>query len=108
MEIRDAVDELNAKTREARTTRESLELARAIVETSNRLKGAREAVTNGHLRFAAEEVRELKKALRIRDLDGDVLDDSERNREPVVYGLLKKEWSDCFEEVGFIYLSFWS
>lgn len=68
------------------------------MEISERLKGVREGIRNGRLKFAAEEVRELKKALRVRD-GGDVADESEREREPVVYGLLKKEWSDCFEEV---------
>lgn len=99
VEIRDAVEELNAKTREARTSRELLELARVIVATSERLKGARESLRNGRFRFAAEEVRELEKALRVRDRYGDVVDQSEGQTEPVVYGLLKKEWSDCFEEV---------
>lgn len=75
-----------------------MELARAVVEITERLKGVREGIRNGRLKFAAEEVRELKKALRVRD-GGDVADESEREREPVVYGLLKKEWSDCFEEV---------
>lgn len=72
------------------------------MEISERLKGVREGIRNGQLKFAAEEVRELKKALRLRDGDrdgGDIADESEREREPVVYGLLKKEWSDCFEEV---------
>jgi centromere/kinetochore protein ZW10 len=100
VEIRDLIEELSEKTREARTRRELLELAKAVVEISERLKGVREGIRNGQLKFAAEEVRELKKALRLRDGDGgDVADESERVREPVVYGLLKKEWSDCFEEV---------
>ena len=70
------------------------------MEISERLKGVREGIRNGQLKFAAEEVRELKKALRLRDGDGgDIADESEREREPVVYRLLKEEWSDCFEEV---------
>lgn len=84
-----------------------MELARAVVEISQRLKGVREGIRNGQLKFAAEEVRELKKALRLRDGDrdgGDIADESEREREPVVYGLLKKEWSDCFEERSWIWL----
>jgi centromere/kinetochore protein ZW10 len=98
VEIRDLIEELSEKTREARTRRELLELARAVVEISERLKGVREGIRNGRLKFAAEEVRELKMALRVRD-GGDVADESVREREPVVYGLLKKEWSDCFEQV---------
>ncbi|KAG2712086.1 hypothetical protein I3760_04G108400 [Carya illinoinensis] len=106
VEIRDAVEELTAKTREARTSREMLELARVIVGTSERLKGAREAMRNGRLSFAAEEVRDLEKALRVRDRYGDVVDQSEGQTEPVVYGLLKKEWSDCFEEIQEVLMKF--
>ncbi|KAG6717584.1 hypothetical protein I3842_04G108000 [Carya illinoinensis] len=106
VEIRDAVEELTAKTREARTSREMLELARVIVGTSERLKGAREALRNGRLSFAAEEVRDLEKALRVRDRYGDVVDQSEGQTEPVVYGLLKKEWSDCFEEIQEVLMKF--
>ncbi|KAE8075609.1 hypothetical protein FH972_014305 [Carpinus fangiana] len=107
VEIRDLIEELSEKTREARTRRELLELARAVVEISERLKGVREGIRNGQLKFAAEEVRELKKALRLRDGDGgDVADESEREREPVVYGLLKKEWSDCFEEIQEVLVKF--
>lgn len=99
------IEELREKTREARTSRESLELAKAVVEITERLKGVREGIRNGRLKFAAEEVRELKKALRVRD-GGDVADESEREREPVVYGLLKKEWSDCFEEIQEVLVKF--
>ncbi|KAG7983340.1 hypothetical protein I3843_04G100800 [Carya illinoinensis] len=106
VKIRDAVEELTAKTREARTSREMLELARVIVGTSERLKGAREAMRNGRLSFAAEEVRDLEKALRVRDRYGDVVDQSEGQTEPVVYGLLKKEWSDCFEEIQEVLMKF--
>ncbi|XP_059452232.1 centromere/kinetochore protein zw10 homolog [Corylus avellana] len=109
VEIRDLIEELSEKTREARTRRELLELARAVVEISERLKGVREGIRNGQLKFAAEEVRELKKALRLRDGDrdgGDIADESEREREPVVYGLLKKEWSDCFEEIQEVLVKF--
>ncbi|XP_059452091.1 centromere/kinetochore protein zw10 homolog [Corylus avellana] len=109
VEIRDLIEELSEKTREARTRRELLELARAVVEISQRLKGVREGIRNGQLKFAAEEVRELKKALRLRDGDrdgGDIADESEREREPVVYGLLKKEWSDCFEEIQEVLVKF--
>ncbi|XP_062152675.1 centromere/kinetochore protein zw10 homolog [Alnus glutinosa] len=105
VEIRDLMEELSEKTREARTRRELLELARAVVEISERLKGVREGIRNGRLKFAAEEVRELKMALRVRD-GGDVADESVREREPVVYGLLKKEWSDCFEQIQEVLVNF--
>ncbi|XP_015881422.3 centromere/kinetochore protein zw10 homolog isoform X2 [Ziziphus jujuba] len=93
-EIAEIVKEMNGKTREVRAKKELLELVRAIVEISDKLNGAREGLRNGRFRFAAEELREMKKVLRVSD-DYDKVDD----REPVVYGLLRKEWSNCFEEV---------
>lgn len=79
--------------REVRAKRELLELMRIIVEISEKINSARDALRNGRLIFAAEELRELKKALGVSDSD-----DRVDEREPVVYGLLRKEWSDCFEE----------
>ncbi|XP_050383392.1 centromere/kinetochore protein zw10 homolog [Argentina anserina] len=90
-EIGEIVKQMSAATKEAREKRELLELVRAILEISENLKAAREAVRNGRLRFAAEELRELKKAVGVSDDD--------RVDEPVVYGLLRKEWSDCFDEI---------
>ncbi|XP_038694205.1 centromere/kinetochore protein zw10 homolog isoform X2 [Tripterygium wilfordii] len=76
--------------KEARMKRELLDLVKVILEFSERLRGAKEAVKNGRLIFAAEELRVLKKGLRIGD---------EEEKEPIVYGLLRKEWIDCFEEI---------
>lgn len=76
--------------KEAREKREILELVRIIVGISERLGGIKEGVKNGRLRLAAVDIRDLKKILRIGD---------EEEREPVVYGLLRKEWLDCFEEI---------
>lgn len=89
--------QMSSATKEAREKRELQELVRAILEISEKLKAAREAVRSGRLRFAAEQVRELKKALRV---SGDDLVDE---GEPVVYGLLRKEWSDCFDEVNHVF-----
>ncbi|KAK1568779.1 hypothetical protein Q3G72_028604 [Acer saccharum] len=94
-DVRGVVEELSGKTREARVKKEISELVRIIVAINERLKGVREGVKNGRLRFAAEEMRELKKALRIGDED---------EREPIVYGLLRKEWQDCLEERNWIWV----
>lgn len=84
--------QMSATTKEVREKKGLLELVRAILEISEKLKGAREGLRNGRLRFTAEELRELKKALRVSD------DDRVDEREPVVYSLLRKQWSECFEE----------
>lgn len=86
--------QMSATKKEVREKKGLLELVRAILEISEKLKGAREGLRNGRLRFTAEELRELKKALRVSD---DVRVDE---REPVVYNLLRKQWSECFEEVN--------
>ncbi|CAK7349053.1 unnamed protein product [Dovyalis caffra] len=96
-EIRELVDDLSGKMKEARLKREILELVRVIVGISERLGGVKEGLNNGRLRFAAEDIRELKKELRIGD---------EEEREPVVYGLLRKEWLDCFEEIQEVLVKF--
>ncbi|KAE8665151.1 Centromere/kinetochore protein zw10-like protein [Hibiscus syriacus] len=90
VEICKLVCEIGSATKEAREKREMLGLLRIIVAICERLEGARLALSNGRLRFAAEEVKELKKALRIGD---------EEEGEPIVYNLLRKQWADLFDEV---------
>ncbi|XP_022758980.1 centromere/kinetochore protein zw10 homolog isoform X2 [Durio zibethinus] len=89
-EIRKLVDEIGRKTKEAREKREILGLLRVIVGICERLEGARLALRNGRFGFAAAEVKELKEALRIGD---------EEEGEPIVYGLLRKQWADLFDEM---------
>lgn len=90
---REIIDDMKEKTRGAREKRELLELVKVIVEIDDRLKGVREATRKGMLKFAAEEVRRLKNALRIYN------DDDCKDGEPLVYGLLRRQWHQCFEEV---------
>ncbi|XP_022728518.1 centromere/kinetochore protein zw10 homolog isoform X2 [Durio zibethinus] len=97
VEIRELVDEIGRKTKEAREKRELLGLLRVIVGICKRLEGARSALSNGRLRFAAEEVKELKKALRIGD---------EEEVEPIVYGLLRKQWADLFDDMQELLVKF--
>ncbi|KAH9793478.1 Centromere/kinetochore protein zw10-like [Citrus sinensis] len=96
-EVKEIIDEVSAKMKEARVKKELLELVRAIVEIGERLKGVKEALRDGRLRFAAEELRELKKDLRVGD---------ENASEPLVYGLLREEWLDCFEEIQELLVKF--
>lgn len=90
---REIIDDMKEKTRGVREKRELLGLVKVIVELDDRLKGVREATRKGMLKFAAEEVRELKNALLIYN------DDDCKDGEPLVYGLLRREWYQCFEEV---------
>ncbi|WJZ99397.1 hypothetical protein VitviT2T_017845 [Vitis vinifera] len=88
-EIRVAVSEIEKTMKELKAKRELLDLVKVIVELSERLKSVQEDLKNGRLISAAEAVRDLKKAV------GTVAEE----REPVVYGLLRKEWAECFEEI---------
>ncbi|RXH90042.1 hypothetical protein DVH24_032399 [Malus domestica] len=99
-EIGQIIKKMSATTKEAREKKALLELVRAILAISEKLNGAREGLRNGRLRFAAKELRELKKALRISD------DDRVDEREPVVYSLLRKEWSECFQEIQEVLVRF--
>ncbi|XP_021890126.1 centromere/kinetochore protein zw10 homolog [Carica papaya] len=97
VEIRALVEEMNMKMREVKVKRELLELVKVIVEICEGLKEAREGLRNGRLRFAAERINNLKVALRIGD---------EEEGEPIVYGLMRKEWLDCFEEIQELLVKF--
>ena len=83
------MSEIEKTMKELKAKRELLDLVKVIVELSERLKTVQEDLKNGRLISAAEAVRDLKKAV------GTVAEE----REPVVYGLLRKEWAECFEEV---------
>ena len=86
---------MKAKREELRVKRELLGLVKAIVQMDERLKGVREALRNAKFKFAAEGLRDLKIGLRVIDDYNGGIDDG----EPMVYRLLRKEWSLCFEEV---------
>ncbi|GLT30184.1 hypothetical protein SLA2020_050010 [Shorea laevis] len=97
VEIRERLDDIGGKAREARVKSELLVLVKVIVGICEKLEGAREELKNGRLRFVAEEVRDLKSILRIGD---------EEEGEPVVYGLLRRQWADCFDEMQELLLKF--
>jgi len=66
------------------------------LELSEELGRVKEDVKEGRVVEAAEKVRSLKAALRISG-GGDGREAEEG--EPVVYGLLREEWRECFEEI---------
>ncbi|KAJ4891498.1 Centromere/kinetochore protein zw10-like protein [Raphanus sativus] len=91
VEIREVVDEIREKTREVRVKRESLGLVSAVVGVCEALRETKEGLKGGRFGFAAERIRELKGVLRVGE--------EEEGGEPVVYVLLRREWSDCFDEI---------
>ncbi|CAF1822294.1 unnamed protein product [Brassica napus] len=91
VEIREVVDEIREKTKEVRVKRESLGLVNAVVGVCEALRETKEALKCGGFGFAAERIREMKVVLRVGE---------EEEGEPVAYVLLRKEWSDCFDELS--------
>ncbi|CAJ1971106.1 unnamed protein product [Sphenostylis stenocarpa] len=89
-EVREVVSEMKAKKEELKVKKELLGLVGTVVALNHRLESVKEALRSGRFKFAAQGLKELKVALRIGD---------EEDKEPLVYGLLRKEWSQCFEEI---------
>lgn len=99
--VREVLEEMRSKREELNVKRELLGLLKTIVEVNGMLQGVRDGLTNGRLKFAAEGLRDLKMGLRIADDDNHGVDE-----EPLVYELLRKEWSQCFEEIQEVLLKF--
>ncbi|KAH6785262.1 hypothetical protein C2S51_037717 [Perilla frutescens var. frutescens] len=89
------VKEIAGKRREAREKREILDFLRVILELDRKLVVVREDVKSGRVVDAAEGLRELKEALGVKG-GGDA---ETAEGEPVVYAILRKQWTDCFEEI---------
>ncbi|WVY90461.1 hypothetical protein V8G54_035975 [Vigna mungo] len=89
-EVREVVSEMKVKKEELKVKKELLGLVGTVVALNKRLESVKEALRSGRFEFAAQGLKELKVALRIDEKD---------DREPLVYGLLRKEWSQCFEEI---------
>ncbi|KAL0362148.1 UNVERIFIED_CONTAM: Centromere/kinetochore protein zw10 [Sesamum calycinum] len=87
--------EIVEKTRESREKREILEFVEVVLELDRKLGVVSNNVKNGKVAEAAEGLKELKIALGVKG-NGDA---EAAEGEPVVYGILKKHWSDCFEEI---------
>ncbi|KAL0400158.1 UNVERIFIED_CONTAM: Centromere/kinetochore protein zw10 [Sesamum radiatum] len=87
--------EIVEKRRESREKREILEFVEVVLELDRKLGLVSNNVKNGKVVEAAEGLKELKTALGVKG-NGDA---EAAEGEPVVYGILKKHWTDCFEEI---------
>lgn len=94
VEIQRTVSDIDERMKEVKVKKELLGLMRAIWGLTERFRTAKEALRSGRLKLAAQELRELKVAVRLCDRE-DILTEG----EPLVYGLLKEEWHESFEEV---------
>ncbi|KAK6778425.1 hypothetical protein RDI58_025143 [Solanum bulbocastanum] len=84
------IDEILVKNREVKEKRELLGLLDVILELNDRLRFVKEEIKVGRVEQAAEVLRELKAVLVTRN---------DEEKQPLVYGLLKDEWTECFEEM---------
>ncbi|XP_068668194.1 centromere/kinetochore protein zw10 homolog [Aristolochia californica] len=86
LEITDLTKEILSKRKELEEKKEALCFVRGVADFVDRLQSAREDLKNGRLVEAARGLRDLK------------VGDSDEGG-PLVVGLLRQEWRDCFEEV---------
>ncbi|KAH0779211.1 hypothetical protein KY290_005638 [Solanum tuberosum] len=84
------IDEILVKNREVKEKRELLGLLDVILELNDRLRFVKEEIKVGRVEQAVEVLRELKAVL---------VTSNDEEKQPLVYGLLKDEWTECFEEM---------
>ncbi|KAK9155503.1 hypothetical protein Sjap_002983 [Stephania japonica] len=89
---RTVVENLIWRGAEVRDKEPVADMEGSEVRMVDRQRGVQEMRSGRGLVAAAEEVKELRKALGVQGVD-------QREGEPLVYGLLRKEWMDCFDEV---------
>ncbi|KAG5582492.1 hypothetical protein H5410_053119 [Solanum commersonii] len=84
------IDEILVKNREVKEKRELLGLLDVILELNDRLRFVKEEIKVGRVEQAAEVLREFKAVL---------VTSNDEEKQPLVYGLLKDEWTERFEEM---------
>ncbi|GJV10520.1 centromere/kinetochore protein zw10 [Tanacetum coccineum] len=99
VEVKRIVDEIRVTRGEMKEKKEILELVNnVVVKMSQVLSGVECDLGSGKFVEAAEAVTEMKSALRVSD--------SAEVREPVVFGLLRTKWTDCFEKLQEVLVKF--
>lgn len=91
-EISSILREIKSTIRDLEAKKSEVSVLRVVVRVSERLGNVRELMGNGELVEAAKGIRVLKKGLRIGN-------EEEKEKEVVVYELLRKQWVICFEEI---------
>lgn len=90
------IDDIMIKNRELKEKRELLGLLAVILELSDRLRFVKEEIKVGRVEQAAEALNELKAVLIASNDETAVC---EEEKQPLVCGLLKDDWTECFEEM---------
>lgn len=95
LEIEALVSEIRDKRRELVERRDALEVVRTLSAIHSQLMLAREDLRCGRLVAAAEAVGNLRKGM----IFGGEKDNGDGVDEPAVFRFLRKDWSECFDEV---------
>ncbi|CAI9294822.1 unnamed protein product [Lactuca saligna] len=102
LKIKETVDEIRRKRVESKEKKEALDLVKVVLKLSQQLSVVESDLMAGKVVEAAEALTDLKVALRVRDN----VEDLREEREPLVFGLLRKKWTDCFEEIQNVLVKF--
>ncbi|XP_071726029.1 centromere/kinetochore protein zw10 homolog [Rutidosis leptorrhynchoides] len=98
VEIKETVNEIRAKRIQSKEKKDTLRLVNVVLKLSEMLSVVESDLIAGNVVEAAVAVTELKVALRVDDCSDD--------REPIVFGLLRKHWRDCFEQIQELLVKF--
>lgn len=102
VKIKETVEEVRRKRIETKEKKETLDLVKVVLKLSQELSVVENDLKAGKVVEAAEALTDLKVALRVRDN----VEDRSEEREPMVFGLLRKKWTDCFEEIQEVLVKF--
>lgn len=100
VETKAVIDDIVIRNRELKEKRELLGLLAVVLELSDKLRFVKEEIKVGRVEQAAEALRELKAVLVTSSDETAAFEE----RQPLVYGLLKDEWTECFEERNWIWV----
>ncbi|KAF5758857.1 putative RZZ complex, subunit Zw10 protein [Helianthus annuus] len=99
VQVKETVDEIRSKCGELKEKKDALGLVEVVVKLSRELSVVEDDLVAGKVFEAAEVLTELKVALRVTE-------DCTEESEPVVFGLLRKKWTECFEEIQQVLVKF--
>ncbi|MFS7999357.1 putative RZZ complex, subunit Zw10 protein [Helianthus anomalus] len=99
VQVKETVDEIRSKCGELKEKKDALGLVEVVVKLSRELSVVEDDLVAGKVVEAAEVLTELKVALRVTE-------DCTEESEPVVFGLLRKKWTECFEEIQQVLVKF--
>ncbi|KAJ6842608.1 centromere/kinetochore protein zw10-like protein [Iris pallida] len=90
-DIRDLVGDLVSTRRELAEKTEAKRVVAVVADLAEGVRVSREEMGAGRVKEAAARMRGLKERLRFGE--------EEESGEPEVFGLLRTEWTDCFDEL---------